>query len=66
MQMPGDDPGRVWTFVPRNRLNFWLATIQPNKVRDAETRARVIRYQLETTYSVRGVRAGMMPAVSFS
>jgi len=21
MQMPGDDQGRVWTFVPLNRLN---------------------------------------------
>lgn len=33
--------------LPLNRVAFWLATIQPNKVPDAETRARVIAYQEE-------------------
>ena len=47
MQMPGDDQRRSHTLIPLNRLNFWLATIQPNKVPDPETRARVIRYQVE-------------------
>ncbi|CAK0771710.1 hypothetical protein WCLP8_4760005 [uncultured Gammaproteobacteria bacterium] len=47
MQMPGDVQGREHTLVPLNRLNFWLATIQPNKIPDPETRARVITYQIE-------------------
>jgi len=33
--------------LPLNRLNFWLATIHPNRVPDPETRARVIAYQTE-------------------
>ncbi len=47
MQMPGDDQRREWTFLPLTRVNFWLATIQPNKIPDADLRAKVIRYQEE-------------------
>lgn len=47
MQMLGDAQAREWAFMPLNRLNFWLATIQPNKVPDPATRARVIEYQAE-------------------
>lgn len=38
---------QAMTALPLNRLNFWLATIQPNKVPGLETRARVIEYQTE-------------------
>lgn len=41
----GTSPGVV--ALPLNRLNFWLATIHPNKVPDPDTRAKVIRYQIE-------------------
>lgn len=47
IQVPGDVQLRRMTVLPLNRLNFWLATIQPNKVPNAQTRARVIRYQEE-------------------
>ncbi|WP_448208575.1 phage antirepressor N-terminal domain-containing protein [Azospirillum sp. sgz302134] len=47
VQMPGDDQAREWVFLPLNRLNFWLATIHPNKVPDAETRIKIIEYQTE-------------------
>lgn len=33
--------------IPLNRLHFWLATIQPNKIKDEEVRDRVILYQTE-------------------
>jgi hypothetical protein len=33
--------------IPLTKLNFWLATIQPNKIPDAQTRATVIEYQTE-------------------
>lgn len=33
--------------LPLSRLAFWLATIQPNKIPNTETRARVIAYQEE-------------------
>lgn len=35
------------TALPLNRLNFWLATIQPDRVPDEATRAKVIEYQTE-------------------
>ncbi len=47
VQLPGDIQHREVVFLPLNRLNFWLATIQPNKVPAPETRARIIRYQEE-------------------
>jgi P22_AR N-terminal domain len=42
-----DGKQREMTSLPLSRLNFWLATIQPNKVPNPETRARVIEYQTE-------------------
>lgn len=47
VQMPGGDQRREMVFLPLNRLNFWLATIHPNRVPDPDTRARVIEYQTE-------------------
>lgn len=47
VQMPGDNQRREWAFLPLPRLNFWLATIQPNKVLNLDTRAKIIRYQEE-------------------
>lgn len=47
VQMPGDDQRREWAFLPLPRLNFWFATIQPNKVPSLDTRAKIIRYQEE-------------------
>jgi hypothetical protein len=35
------------TALPLNRLNFWLATINPKKVPDPATRAKVVEYQTE-------------------
>lgn len=35
------------TALPLSRLNFWLATIQSNKIPNPETRARVMSYQTE-------------------
>jgi hypothetical protein len=45
--IPSAGGPQAMTALPLNRLNFWLATIQPNRVPDPETRARVIRYQVE-------------------
>ena len=47
LMIPSAGGPQVMTALPLNRLNFWLATIQPNKIPGAETRARVIRYQTE-------------------
>lgn len=47
MQMPGDDQVREWVFLPLNRVNFWLATLHPNRIEDPATRAKVIEYQTE-------------------
>lgn len=47
MQMPGDDQRREHVFLSLPRLSFWLATIQPNKIANIETRAKVIAYQEE-------------------
>lgn len=33
--------------LPLNRLHFWLATLQPNKIKDTDVRDRVIVYQTE-------------------
>jgi hypothetical protein len=45
VQMPGTEQGREWIFLPLTRLNFWLATVQANKVPDHSVRERVIQYQ---------------------
>ena len=47
IQAPSAGGLQAMTAIPLSRLNFWLATIQPNKIPDPETRARVIRYQME-------------------
>jgi DNA-binding XRE family transcriptional regulator len=47
IQMPGDDQRRDVFMMPLNRLNFWLATIQPERVPNEATRAKVIAYQTE-------------------
>lgn len=47
LQMPGDDQVRDHTFLPLNRLHFWLATIQPNRISHAEVREKVIVTQTE-------------------
>ena len=47
MQMPGDIQSREWFFLPLDKLNFWLATIQPNRVTDEAVKAKVIDYQRE-------------------
>lgn len=47
LTIPSAGGPQAMSMLPLNRLNFWLATIQPNKVPDAETRARVIQYQEE-------------------
>lgn len=47
MQMPGDDQAREHTSLPLNRIHFWLATVQPNKIKDDAVRKRVILFQTE-------------------
>ena len=47
IQVSGDLQAREMVALPLNRLNFWLATIHPNKVPDPDTRAKVVRYQIE-------------------
>lgn len=47
VQMPGDDQSRDMVFLPLSKLNFWLATIHPNKIKDVDTRSKVIEYQEE-------------------
>lgn len=46
-QVPGDDQAREHTFLPLNRLNFWLATVQPDRVPNLATRAKIIAYQTD-------------------
>ena len=43
--MPSEGKGQPMTAIPLNRLSFWLATIQPNRIPDIEVRARVIDFQ---------------------
>ncbi|MFT9068599.1 MAG: phage antirepressor N-terminal domain-containing protein [Acetobacter syzygii] len=47
IQMEGDDQVRDHTFLALNRLNFWLATIHPDRVKDESVRQAVIVYQTE-------------------
>ncbi|WP_454021191.1 phage antirepressor N-terminal domain-containing protein [Azospirillum sp. Marseille-Q6669] len=47
VQMPGDDQRREWAFLPLTRVNFWLATVQPGRVKNPATKAKVIEYQTE-------------------
>lgn len=45
--IPSNGGLQEMTALPLSRLSFWLATIQPNKVPNLETRAKVIAYQTE-------------------
>lgn len=47
VQLPADTQGREHAFLPLNRLNFWLATINPQRVPDDVVRQTVIAYQTE-------------------
>lgn len=47
VQMPGDDQIREHTFLPLNRLPFWLATLHPNRFDDLDVREAIITYQNE-------------------
>ena len=45
--IPSAGGPQTMTALPLSRLNFWLATIQPNRVPDVGIRDRVITYQIE-------------------
>lgn len=47
MTIPFAGGHQEMTALPLNRLNFWLATIQPDRVPDEAVRAKVIAYQTE-------------------
>ncbi|MBO1361444.1 hypothetical protein J2D73_16790 [Acetobacter sacchari] len=47
VRLDGDDRVREHTFLTLDMLNFWLATIHPDRIKDAGTRAKVIEYQTE-------------------
>ena len=42
MEIPSAGGVQEATALPLNRIHFWLATIQPNKIKDDAIRARVI------------------------
>jgi hypothetical protein len=44
---PSDGGVQNSTALPLNRLSFWLATLHPDRIKNAEVRERVIRYQTE-------------------
>lgn len=45
--IPSAGGTQAMTAIPLNRLPFWLATLQPNKVPDPSVREKVIIYQTE-------------------
>lgn len=45
--MPSEGGPQAMTALPLNRIHFWLATIHPNKIRNAAIREKVIIYQTE-------------------
>jgi hypothetical protein len=47
VKLPRDQQARRHVFLPLNRVNFWLATIESGQVDDKEARSRVISYQTE-------------------
>ncbi|RQP04842.1 MAG: hypothetical protein D1H97_16105 [Paracoccus sp. BP8] len=47
MEIPSAGGVQEVTALPLNRIHFWLATIQPNKIKDDAIRARVILFQTE-------------------
>ncbi|WP_029606232.1 phage antirepressor N-terminal domain-containing protein [Kozakia baliensis] len=46
-QLPNDSQEREHTFIALNRINFWLATIPPGRIKDPAVRQAVIVYQTE-------------------
>lgn len=46
-EIPSAGGHQKMTALPLNRLHFWLATIQPNKLKCAIIRERVVLYQTE-------------------
>lgn len=46
-QLAGDNQEREHTFLALNRLNFWLATIHPDRIKNEGVRKAVIIYQTE-------------------
>lgn len=47
MEIPSAGGQQSMTALPLNRIHFWLATIQPNKIKDAEIKEKVILFQTE-------------------
>ncbi|MBP0492160.1 phage antirepressor N-terminal domain-containing protein [Pararoseomonas indoligenes] len=47
MEIPSDGGLQEATALPLTRLNFWMATIHPNRIKDQAVRDAVIRYQVE-------------------
>ncbi|MEX3614377.1 MAG: phage antirepressor N-terminal domain-containing protein, partial [Burkholderia gladioli] len=47
MQLPGDSQRRSVTCMSLRKLPGWLMTMEPNKIKNPEVRARVIQYQNE-------------------
>lgn len=45
--IPSAGGDQAMTALPLNRIHFWLATIQPNKVKDLSIREKVIIFQTE-------------------
>lgn len=49
IQVPGDDQTRETLFIPINKLNAWLFSVNPEKVRK-DIRPGIIRYQEECAF----------------
>lgn len=47
ISIPSSGGYQMMTALPLNRLHFWLATIQPNKIKNIAVREKVIVYQTE-------------------
>ncbi|HEY0181281.1 MAG TPA: phage antirepressor N-terminal domain-containing protein [Rhodopila sp.] len=47
MEIPSDGGGQTATALPLTRLNFWMATINPNRIKEFAIRTKVIEYQTE-------------------
>lgn len=45
--IPSDGGDQDNIALPLTRLNFWLATVHPDRIRDAAIRDRVLQYQTE-------------------
>jgi hypothetical protein len=47
MTIPWEGKGQPMIAIRLNRLSFWLATVQPDRIPDLSVRARVISFQEE-------------------